>query len=355
MDRWPKIGYDLQNTSRAPNVSAPTGETSECWRHDLTSGLYTSPVVADSTIYINYESEYFGDEPNVYALDAETGNVLWTADLGRFGNFWSSPTVANGTLYVLDGSGAHSGNLLALDCSDGSKLWQAVGSFNHSAVVSNGVVYVGSDRGLTALDATTGDVEWYRNIEAKAEATPAIDDRTLFVPQGGHLRAVNAETGELQWETATGTRQTSPVVAAGKVFTGGEDGVLRAFDTDGGSIEWTCEVGDQIYEPPAATKRRVYFGSDDGHLYAVTTESGERQWQVALDEWVREITYLGESLYVCSWTKGSREDGGVYVLSPEDGSLCQIIEFESSPHTPVIAADGRLFVGTAKNLVALSD
>lgn len=355
MDCWPKLGYDRQNTSHAPDVSTPAREVSESWRFDLTSGLYTSPTIAEGTVYINYESEYFGEEPNVYALDAETGDVRWSDDLGRFGNFWTSPTVSDEALYVVDGSGAHSGNLLALDRTDGSELWRTAGGFTGSATFDDGLVYVGSKAGLVAIDSTDGNVVWCEGKGATTGAIPAIDKDTVFAPHGHGLQAVDAETGDLRWETDTGTDQTSPVVSEQLVFTGGEDGELRAFDVENGSVQWAREVGDQIYESPAVSEGCVFFGSDDGYLHAATTESGEVKWQTALDEWVRQVTYIDESLYVCSWTKGSREESGVYVISPEDGSVRRRIDFDSSPHTPVVAADGRLLVGTVNGLVALAD
>lgn len=354
MDCWPKVGYDPQNTSYAPEVSTPAQEVSPCWSLDLTSGLYTSPTIADGTVYLNYESEYYGDEPNVYALDAETGDTRWTVDLGRFGSFWTSPTVAGEMVFVLDESGAHCGNLLALDRADGNELWRAEGRFKHSAVVWDGRVYAGSEDGIVAIDTMDGEVVWDNRGTGKARATPAIDDESLFVPLGDSLRALDATTGALQWETDTGTGQTSPVVSDEMVFTGGKDGCLRAFDVDSGSIQWTHEREAQIYEPPAAAGDFVFFGSDDGYLHALATECGGMNWKTRLDEWVREVAYIDGSLYVCSWTKGDWDESGVYVLSPEDGVLRQKIEFETSPHTPVIAADGRLFVGTVNGLVALS-
>lgn len=354
MNRWSKVGYDLQNTSYAPEVSAPAHEVSECWSLDLTSGLYTSPIIADGTVYLNYESEYSGDEPNVYALDARTGDIRWTVDLGRFGSFWTSPTLADGKVFVLDDSGAHCGNLLALDRTEGGELWRAEGRFKHSAVGSDGLVYVGSEDGIVAIDVTDGAVEWTNRTVEQTRATPAIDDESVFVPLGNSLWAVDASTGGVQWETKVGTRQTSPVVSDEMVFTGGEDGCLRAFDIDTGSIQWTYEREEQIYESPAVAGEFVFFGSDDGYLHAVATESGEANWKTRLDEWVREVTYIDGSLFVSSWTKGDWNESGVYVLSPEDGVLRQKVEFETSPTSPVVAADGRLFVGTVNGLVALS-
>jgi len=353
MNRWPKVGYNLQNTSYAPEVSTPTQEFSEYWKLELTSGLYTSPTIADGTVYLNYESEYFGDEPNVYALDAETGDIRWTVDLGRFGSFWTSPTLANGKIFVLDDSGAHCGNLLALNRTDGSELWRAEGHFKYSTVVSDGLVYVGSEDGIAGIDVRDGDVVWASCDVGKARATPAVDNELVVVPLGDSLQAVDATTGAVQWKTEVGTRQTSPVVSDKTVFIGGGDGCLRALDIESGSIQWTYESEAQIYKPPAVAGDFVFFGSDDGHLHAVAAESGEANWKTGLDEWVREITYIGGSLYVNSWTKGKNESG-VYVLSPEDGVLRQKIELESSPHTPVIAADERLFVGSVNGLVALS-
>ena len=83
---------------------------------------------------------YFGDlRANVFALDAETGAMIWThrVDAHPFARITGAPTLANGRLYVPvssleEGSGANDnyecctfrGSVAAYDASSGKQLWQ---------------------------------------------------------------------------------------------------------------------------------------------------------------------------------------------------------------------------------------
>jgi len=353
MDQWSKIGYDSQNTSYAPEVSAPSLEASECWRFDLRDGLYTSPTVSDGTVYLNHWTEQFPQDPNVYALDSETGRTRWTLDLGSWGNKWASPTISNGAVFVL-GDVVRSAALIALDSADGSERWRIEERFKHSAVVREGLLYSCRESGITAIDATDGQIVWDNRDMGRSGATPALYEERIFAPLGEGLWAFDAVTGEPRWQTATGTRQTSVGVGEELVFTGAKDGNLRAFEIGDGSVRWMDDGDEQIGKPPAVGKNNIFLGRDDGHLYSIAKETGKQNWVRRLDGWVREVSYIDGHLFVCSRTKGEGEHG-VYILSPDDGTLRRKIEFERSPHAPVVAADGRFLVGTGKGLIALSD
>ena len=98
-----------------------------------------SVAVANNMVYVG------GADGSVNALNATTGKVVWTFNAnGNFGNpVVSAPTVANGVVYVSNGS------LLALNATNGASLWQH--SFNSpnyvSPVVVNGVVYLAVEDG----------------------------------------------------------------------------------------------------------------------------------------------------------------------------------------------------------------
>ena len=76
-----------------------------------------------------------------------------------FDVFLSSPTIANGVLYV----GSGDGYVYALSAQSGELRWKyRTGDVVHaSPAVANGLVYVGSWGGFFyALDATTGQLRW---------------------------------------------------------------------------------------------------------------------------------------------------------------------------------------------------
>ena len=97
----------------------------------------SSPAVANGVVYIG------SDDNNVYALNANTGALLWSYTTG--GAVTSSPAVANGVVYV----GSDDNKVYALNASTGALLWSYTtgGAVESSPAVANGVVYVGSDDG----------------------------------------------------------------------------------------------------------------------------------------------------------------------------------------------------------------
>ena len=164
--------------------------------------FYSSPAVADGVVYISSNNSAGTiREAYVYALNAETGALLWSytiaASIGA-----SSPAVANGVAYISAGDG-----LYALNVSTGVKLWSYAtgGGVDSSPAVANGVVYVGSDNGdVYALNASTGAKLWSYAFGSPEElgvfSSPTMVDGMLYVTSGVSLYAFGlgaADTADL--------------------------------------------------------------------------------------------------------------------------------------------------------------
>lgn len=57
--------------------------------------IVSSPAVANGVVYVG---SWFPSGKNIYAINANSGAVLWTYNTGSY--VWSSPSVVNGTLYI---------------------------------------------------------------------------------------------------------------------------------------------------------------------------------------------------------------------------------------------------------------
>jgi hypothetical protein len=86
------IGSQEDNTFA---LRASTG--AKLWSY-LTGGGRSSPAVANGVVYR-------GSGNNVYALNASTGALLWSSVIGN--TQLSSPTEANGVVYIVGGSTPH--------------------------------------------------------------------------------------------------------------------------------------------------------------------------------------------------------------------------------------------------------
>ena len=155
----------------------------------------------------------------MYALGAVSGDLIWR--YATQSSMRSSPAVSNGVVYV----GAHR-YLSALDANSGGLLWSYQTGWDSSPVVSGGVVYVGSSGYLSALDATTGELLWQYETE-NAVSTPAVSSGVIYISSADRLHALDAETGELLWSYKTRSI-TTPVVSRGVVYVGSADGYVYA-------------------------------------------------------------------------------------------------------------------------------
>lgn len=183
-----------------------------------------SPAVAGGVLYVGASGGSSG--PDLLAVSY--GSVLWQYPIG----VTSSPAVVNGVVYA----GSTDDNIYALDENTGTLLWKysTAGSVNSSPAVADGVVYAGSEDGsVYALNATTGALMWKHSIGYFA-ASPAVANGVVYVVSGkGNdypVNALDAKTGALLWKYAlTGRQPSDPIVVNGMVYFGGADGYLYAF------------------------------------------------------------------------------------------------------------------------------
>jgi outer membrane protein assembly factor BamB len=242
------------------------------WSYVTADVAYSSPAVANGVVYIGNNSK------NLYALNASTGQKLWSyaAGVGI-----SSPAVANGIVYV--GSGV---SLLALNASTGAKLWSYAtgGAVVSSPAVANGVVYFGSDDGsLYALKAGTGAKLWSYATKNFVECSPVVANGVVYVVSfDGNVYALNAGTGAKLWSYFTGAGiQSSTAVANGVVYVGGGD--LFALSASTGALLWSFATGQDVGSSFALANGAIYFSSDDGSLYALNASTGAALWSFTPD------------------------------------------------------------------------
>lgn len=147
--------------------------------------------MADSKVYAS------ADNGTLYALDVETGSLLWDFQAGTTGE--ESPTVSNGMVYI-------QGNLkvYCLDADTGSKVWEY--EFPREAdwsspVEDNGTLYVcGTTEGLMAFDAASGAVLWNNTSSGSSNTNPpTVFEGIVYVTGAGGISAINTSSGETLW------------------------------------------------------------------------------------------------------------------------------------------------------------
>ncbi len=135
-----------ETTISAANVS----ELGVAWQRATPDGgtIHSTPVVADGCVFTGT------DLGNVYALNADSGEVVWTRDLAdgagsstfAGAGIVGSPAVADGLVYV--GATTPTASVIsALDLATGALVWQSVvdeddgGGLDSSPVPFNGMIF----------------------------------------------------------------------------------------------------------------------------------------------------------------------------------------------------------------------
>lgn len=214
-----------------------------------------SPTVVNDVVYASLRGTAASRQGvGTFALNAKTGTKIWSAPT----NVWtteSSPAVVNNLLYA----GAESdGAFSAFDATTGSMKWKyTVASVaTSSPTVANGVVYIGSgvfgtnNKKLYALNATTGIKKWEYAIEESTAgfSSPIVASGIVYIGSGSTLYAVDAANGTKKWDVkpeANTLIYSGPVVATGYVYLGiGKK--LYAFDASTGAKKWEYDTGRTI-------------------------------------------------------------------------------------------------------------
>jgi len=276
-------------------VNASTGET--LWSYATGSTVQSSAAVAHGVVYIG------SDDGNLYALNASTGVKLWTYSTNSFP--YASPAAVNGVVYVGDGY-----TLYALNAKTGTLLWsfEEHGGFPlielFSPAVANGVVYVGSDDGfLSALNASTGAVLWQYSTGNRVDAVPAVASGVVYFGSNNNARfyALDASTGALLWSYAliNGALFSAPAVANGLVYVIDQSGNVYALNASTGVLLWSLATQFAVASSsPAVANGVLYFISGDGTLYGLSANTGAKLWSYAVGNDSSSPTIVDGVVYV---------------------------------------------------------
>jgi polyvinyl alcohol dehydrogenase (cytochrome) len=270
---------------------------------------------------------YFGDiRANVYAVNAETGELLWkvNADPHPLAVVTGSPTLYEGRLYVPVSSREEAaggslnypcctfrGSIVALDAATGRQVWKT---------------YAIPDPPKPARKNSRGTQLW-TGAGAAIWHAPTIDprNRAIYVATGdaytepAHVNtdavmAIHMDNGRVLWSVQdygndawlVGCAQeknencpadlgpdydfgTSPILhtlAGGRrvLMAGQKSGQVFAHDPDAaGKLLWKAVLVEKIGESEilfggAADEGTAYFGLDNGSLAAVDSATGQRRW-----------------------------------------------------------------------------
>jgi len=274
----PVVGYGRVYVTnfggRLFSLDARTGRAR--WTYRSYRCGWASPALAAHVVYEtfigNAECHSRFRDGELVALSALSGRLLW---LRKLGPTESSPLVANGDVYV----GDWTGRIYAYDARTGRVRWTADtdGAVKGSIALAGNRLYVGTYAGsVYSLDARSGRRLWRDGGHGSLYSSPAVAyDRVYIGSLDGGVYAFGASTGTLRWSEPTGGYvYASPAVWHGLVLVGSYDHDFYAFDAATGAVRWRFRADAPISGAASVIGDIVYFSSFDERTYALAAASG---------------------------------------------------------------------------------
>ncbi|MEX0716745.1 MAG: PQQ-binding-like beta-propeller repeat protein [Planctomycetaceae bacterium] len=371
--------------------------------------FYASPAVVGNRAYITCaDIAPFTDRGAIYAIDTDTGKLVWEYDDRAYRATFSSPSIAG--KYLVCGEGLHETRDARIVCLDleasekerrGVRLWEhrTQSHVESSPCIADGRVYIGAgDDGIYCLELepeAAGDPRIVWHLDGKdyldAESSPVVIDGKVYfgLGEGGKaICCVDAATGEEEWRIATPYPAFGcPTISKGRLYVGmgngnfvetaeqvrekklaalraasrsddeiaaeaarlGPVGEVWAIDLATREVAWKFRVDRTVLGAVACAGDRLFFGSRDGHFRCISTEG------VELRKWNARAPIVSSPAVARAHVYFLTQEGMLHCL--DAASLEPVWEMRidtggQSFSSPVVA-HGRVFAGTSRNGFAM--
>jgi outer membrane protein assembly factor BamB len=263
-------------------VEVDTGRTVETEVVTDDFEIVGGPLIDGENLYIGAGDGILRSYDLDFSNQQVTFNDDWEYEVD--GEIWSTPIIHDDTLIIT--SLDH--HVYALNKNTGELLWKAKtgGAVAATPVIKEDTVFVGSFDGVFyAFDLNTGEEKW---IFEKASnwywGSAVIDDQTIYIPSlDGKLYALDIRSGKKEWELETnGAIVGSPAIVSDMIVVGSTDGEIRIAEISSGELLDSCDLGESIHSPITSDGFEVYFSARDHSVRALTIKTNgkpDEKWK----------------------------------------------------------------------------
>jgi outer membrane protein assembly factor BamB len=269
-------------------VALDVATGTELWTQNLEAPGGSAPTVSGDLVYVAAR------DSRAWAVEVETGRIRYT-----IGGTPSEAGFAGGAGVAVAGDLAifpfPSGEVVASFRQGGLQRWStsvagerrgraaasAASDISGDPVVVGNRVYVGNQSGrLVALDVSNGDRIWTATEGALSPVWPA-GDSVFLVNDLNELVRLNDSNGARIWavplpvfaETRARRQRTvyahyGPVLAGGRLIVASSDGIMRAFDPVSGNLVGQAELRGGAASHPVVAGGTLYIVTKRGQLVA---------------------------------------------------------------------------------------
>lgn len=347
---------------------------------------------------------------HLYALDVNTGHLVWKYQGPGLLMFPGTPTVADGKIYATTGQVASytgeagESEFACLDAYTGQLIWKLpIEAFapRESVAIAYGNLYLIPADVTTMVDSKSGEeystlnqiwaigaeqwpmwrhnpahsavgqsgptnltLSWKFTTGGAVISSPSLVDGRVYVgSQDTNLYCINARSGGLIWNSSTGgSIKSSPAVVNGRVYICPDDGYVYCFDAHTGSKIWAKSIGGYIpanfassvilRSSPAVVGGLVYVGSLDTNVYCLDANTGNVNWTYKTEGYVTSSpAVVNGAVYIVSQEPAS---GALYKLDASTGGFIwkrelpyhQVFTGGTDIHASPTVADGMVFASS---------
>ena len=301
------VGYDRIYGTRADAagrgsvlVAYDADDGTELWATDLGENggdINVQPVVYDGLVLASTSGYGSGTNATIYAVDAETGAIVWDFPIIVDPDIWGNDQNSGGGAWYP----------ASID-TERRIAYFGTGNpypFPGAAGFPNGESRPGDNRwtdSTLAIDLDTGKLAWGfqhlahdifdRDAMLALRTDVEIDGeaRSITIGTGklGVVTALDADSGEVIWRTPVGKHENDELTAIDGptlVYPGSLGGVQTPLAIADGTI-YACVVNAPTeYEGPEETSFGfgVQLGTANSEFVAIDAATGEIEWDVELD------------------------------------------------------------------------
>ncbi|GEM_PF-3952799 len=337
----------------------------EIWTNDLwKGGAGIKPVIVNDSIVTG------SGEKGIFTLDLATGQIE-----GHFKPIDARTATAvypyNGVLYFSD-RGNYVYGLSHTDISPDV----AVQESSEGTMFREDFARTGSskEKGPRALNKLI----WKYKTEGRIESTPVVSEGVVYFGSDDKMfYALDTSTGEERWTFETGGQITaSPAVAGDLVIFGSYDHYLYGLDRKTGEERWRYYCLGRIVAAPLVEDGTVYWQDELGNMYSLDSSyrSGKSIIKDGTENWVARkgsyaggtsthLTLSGDKLFAVKHVRTSGHE--FFAHSKVDGSILfqseglsrdnrWMISSHSDYNSPVVVGNS-VVVGSYSNYLISAD
>ncbi len=273
--------YGVASDSLGANLSM-------AWTTNTGSNIFMcSPLIYDGMVFTATIDENHQGKSAIVAMDATSGKILWKYPTKN--SVKNTIVIESGNVMAQDVDG----NLYAINAKTGTLSWEhklgvaSVIPILLEGLASNeGVVYAGTGKGLTALEAQSGKVLWVNKDwgqNESASSTISTDGGVVVLgSQWGSLYGNDAQTGKMLWrqsQNGLSSRGSSPVFYDGLLYLVSASN-LFIIEPSSGEIVLRKELpySADVTSTPLITEGEIIFGTVRDGLVALDRNTYEQKW-----------------------------------------------------------------------------